>query len=101
MSEWVVLYRAAQHIEAHILKGLLEHNGIPCRIEGEDLSGAVGELPTDVREVRLFVHPLQLARARLLIEPPMDKPDWYCTQCGELNEGQYELCWQCGQPQSE
>ncbi len=41
----IPLYAADSSIEAHLLKGLLEQQGIEVRIIGEFLQGAVGELP--------------------------------------------------------
>ena len=36
---------ALNTMEANVVKGLLESEGIPCSILGEYLQGAVGELP--------------------------------------------------------
>lgn len=41
----IPLYAADSAIDAHLLKGLLEQQGIDVRIIGEFLQGAVGELP--------------------------------------------------------
>lgn len=41
----VPLYAADSTIDAYLLKGLLEQQGIEVRIIGEFLQGAVGELP--------------------------------------------------------
>ncbi len=41
----IPLYAADSTIDAHLLKGLLEQQGIDARIIGEFLQGAVGELP--------------------------------------------------------
>jgi hypothetical protein len=30
MSEWIVCYRTPVEYEAHIVKGYLEHYGVPC-----------------------------------------------------------------------
>ncbi len=40
----VKVYRAANIMEAHIVKGLLEANGIEAYVDGFYLQGGVGEL---------------------------------------------------------
>ena len=41
----VRLYSAEDAIEAHLLKHMLEQQGVACFITGEHLEGAAGELP--------------------------------------------------------
>ncbi len=40
----VKVFAAKNSIEANIVKGMLEANGIPAYVEGEYLQGAIGEL---------------------------------------------------------
>ncbi len=40
-----VVYEAENLIDAHLVKGLLEHNGIPAWVRGNYLAGGMGELP--------------------------------------------------------
>ena len=40
-----VVYEAANLIDAHLLRHVLEHAGIPVFVRGEALLGGVGELP--------------------------------------------------------
>ncbi len=40
MDHWINLYRASHSLEAHALKGALEVEGVPVRLNGEALSGA-------------------------------------------------------------
>ena len=39
------IYSAQNAIDAHIVKGLLEQQGIQARVNGEYLQGGIGELP--------------------------------------------------------
>lgn len=39
------VYEAENLIDAHLVKGLLEQNGIPAWVRGNYLAGALGELP--------------------------------------------------------
>ncbi|MDH5471722.1 MAG: DUF2007 domain-containing protein [Gammaproteobacteria bacterium] len=41
----IKIYSAANITEAHILKGLLESNGIEVYVGGHYLQGGIGELP--------------------------------------------------------
>lgn len=83
------------------VKQLLEDNNIPCFIKNEYASGAMGELaPLDVApEVWLHDDEWQSKAEKLIAEVQHDtvkKPEWYCQQCKEINDGSFELCWQCG-----
>ncbi|WP_064606335.1 putative signal transducing protein [Photobacterium sp. J15] len=95
---WVKVYNAANNLEAHSLKGMLENENIAVQLSGESLGSAAGELPADVVQVGIWVCENQVAAARVLIEryENADYPDWRCPNCGEQNEGQFEICWQCG-----
>lgn len=39
------VYSAQNPVEAHIVKGMLEQQGIAARVNGEYLQGGIGELP--------------------------------------------------------
>ncbi|CEO37807.1 putative signal transducing protein [Photobacterium kishitanii] len=101
--QWQSVYRASNSLEAHSLKGLLENMGISVRLTGEALAAAAGELPMSVVEVQLWVTELQRQQALVIIDGYLrnDYRDWYCSHCGELNQGQFELCWQCQQDRDE
>lgn len=40
-----VIYHAESIVDAHLVKDALDHAGIPCFINGEYLTGGVGQLP--------------------------------------------------------
>ena len=98
MSQWHAIYRAANSLEAHLLKGALEVSGIAVQLQGEALAGALGELPANAIEVTILVKRHQLAQAQqiLLDYQQQNTPAWYCAKCGEHNAGSFEICWQCG-----
>ncbi|MGF1691688.1 DUF2007 domain-containing protein [Photobacterium kagoshimensis] len=96
---WVIAYRAANNLEAHCLKGLLESDHIAVKLTGENLSSAAGELPADVVEVSLWVDEPDMPQASSILqryEQSQNGQAWQCAQCNEINEAQFELCWQCG-----
>lgn len=43
----IIVYRAADIADAHLIRQMLEAEGIPAFIQGEYLQGAVGELPAN------------------------------------------------------
>lgn len=89
--------------EAHIVKGLLESNGIAAFIRGEFLTGGWGELPVDVCSVWI-ADDAQYERAQSVLlaflrgEPAREQQGhpWRCHHCGEQLEGQFTKCWNCG-----
>jgi len=61
-----IVYSAQDNIEASIVKGLLEANGIAASINGHYLAGAIGELPT-AGLISISVEERQVDNARTII----------------------------------
>lgn len=61
-----LLYQAANAVEAHILQGYLQQEGLNVLVLGEYLQGAIGELPA-AGLVRLMVEDDQYDTARAAI----------------------------------
>lgn len=98
---WQQIYLAENALEANLIRGRLEADGIDCQLEGEALSGASGELPTDVLQMPILVEPKDVSKAKRVIqdyESLTHQPTWLCQHCGEYNEASFEICWQCQQP---
>ncbi|HUF81803.1 MAG TPA: DUF2007 domain-containing protein [Burkholderiales bacterium] len=89
--------------EAHIVKGLLESNGIASVIRGEFLTSGWGELPLDVCSVWI-ADDAQYDRAQAVLLEFLNGDlarkhkdgAWRCHHCGEQLEGQFTKCWNCG-----
>ncbi len=98
MSSFLSLYKAANSLEAHTLKGSLEAEGIEVQLKGSDLGSALGELPASVLEVELLVAPGDIARANEILDQYKEQAgrDWICQNCQEHNSGSFEVCWNCG-----
>lgn len=62
-----LLYQAANSLEANLLKGLLEQQGIEASIAGEYLQGGIGELPV-AGMVTLNVEQTDLHAAQKIIK---------------------------------
>lgn len=97
MDHWINLYRASHSLEAHALKGALEVEGVPVRLNGEALSGALGELPVDLLQVTLMVREQDRSKAGRVIERYQQRQGngWLCGQCGEENGANFDVCWRC------
>ena len=83
------------------LKNLLEQSGITCLIRNDQLSGGLGEIPfLDCLPELWVTRDEDLARAEAVLEATKNTSaegeEWQCTLCGESNERQFALCWQCG-----
>lgn len=102
MEERKNLVAGGNLLQAHMWKGLLEACGIPVELRGEALLGGIGELPTDMQNVQLWVCESQYAAAQVQLSAlNVESPQWQCVQCHEMNEGSFELCWQCSAERSE
>jgi len=94
----------AQHpAEAHIVCGLLQQHHIPCEVRGETLFTVRGEIPFDESSSPYvwLKNPQFEQQSRNLIASYLNpennnQPDWHCSHCGEDNEPQFGLCWNCG-----
>ena len=101
LKQTVLAYRAANALEAHLIKHVLEAREIPVEIVGEGLAGAVGELPVDVLQVEVRTLPEFAEQARAAIqdyqqdEPGPEEPAWRCPFCDEENAPNFEICWRC------
>lgn len=104
------VFVAQNHAEAHLVRGLLEAEGIEAEIRGEALSTLQGGLA--VLELRPSVWVRGEARiaqahervAQFLkgeIATGEAAQAWACAQCGERHEAQFTDCWQCGTARPE
>lgn len=97
----VCIHRGTDPIEASLLQGLLESEGVPATITGADLVGGYSGVPR-VCDVRLLV-PRRYGDAATNVlqryenergRTPGD--DWRCPACSEVNGANFEACWACG-----
>lgn len=97
--ELVCVHRGTDPIEAALLQGLLDSEGIPATVTGADLVGGYSGVPK-VCDVRLLVPArYQPAAAKVLEHYQRERPageEWTCAGCGEVNAGSFESCWACG-----
>ncbi|MDQ7780895.1 MAG: DUF2007 domain-containing protein [Planctomycetota bacterium] len=82
--------------------GFLEHQGIECHVTNEPVGSLGGDIPLLEGPTELWVlDDSRLEEARQLIEkaalPGVPVNPWRCGKCGELVEGQFTDCWNCGE----
>ena len=97
-----LIHTAKHPTEAHLIRGMLEAEGIRALIKGDQLYGAYGELPV-LPTVWIFDDALAMHADRLVIDflrgsaaHKYGHQRWTCAQCGENLEGQFTDCWKCG-----
>ena len=76
----------------------LAGEGIATSVQRQYLGGMMGELPPDQCSPEVWIqHDEQEVRARALLHDLQHVPQhrWVCV-CGELVEGGFSQCWQCG-----
>ena len=79
---------------------VLNQAGFRATMQRYYLGGAAGELPPDQCLPEIWLdQDEQEDRARALLRELERVPQrrWACA-CGELVEGGFEQCWQCGRP---
>jgi len=97
------LVHTARHpTEAHLIRGMLEAQGIRAAVKGDQLYGAFGELPV-LPTVWILDDTLAADADRIVIEflrgtaaHRYSHERWTCATCGETLEGQFTECWKCG-----
>jgi hypothetical protein len=96
-----VVYSAPNLVMVAHYRTLLESLGIASRIRNEYLAGAAGELPPVECWPQLcvedaFEQRAQTALREVLQGNPHGHKAWTCAGCGEVIEGQFTECWNCG-----
>ena len=87
---------------AGLMKELLEKEGVACLVRNEQLFVGLGEIPFVELFPELWIVDDEVyPRAKLLIDSWLQnhspcEPGWTCPGCGEVLEGQFGACWQCG-----
>ena len=97
-----LVYTAKHPTEAHLIRGMLEAEGIPAEVKGDQLYGAFGELPV-LPTVWILDATLAAQADRVVIDflhgtaaRKYGHERWTCHRCGESLEGQFTECWKCG-----
>jgi hypothetical protein len=100
------VFVAQHHAETHLLRGLLQSEGIEAEVRREFLHPTM-EVSTLIPGMRPEVWILEskdLARALSVVHAFINRegmsagehPHWHCLNCGEWHEPQFTNCWRCG-----
>ena len=105
MSSLTKLYVAANAVDAHMLKQLLEQEGIAAVVRGDDMVPLQGGnlFRMETRPSVWVFGDERLVRAKELAQEfgrhssstDQGTPVWACS-CGEFVEAQFTECWNCG-----
>jgi hypothetical protein len=93
------LIRAPNLALATLWADMLTHAGTRATVQRAFASSIAGELPPDQALPEIWVmDDDQLDAARALLAQLRHAPHrrWICTGCGELIDGPFEQCWNCG-----
>ncbi|MFC4700329.1 DUF2007 domain-containing protein [Glaciecola siphonariae] len=100
-------YKDFDQFRVRQVYSLLSDAGIPCTIKNEFIQGASGEIPHHeaLPEIWLLDAQWEAKANALLKEFEQDiaaedvaKVDWTCSECAQVNEPQFRICWQCERP---
>jgi hypothetical protein len=95
------IYSAATLPDAHLVRGLLAHEGIDARVFNENAQSLMGEIPVHLAWPEVWiVDEADTERARAIIRgierSPASTCTAFCPNCGEENPGNFQVCWNCG-----
>ena len=95
------VFTAAALLEAHLVQQMLEAEFIPAVVFNENANGAAGELPINEVWPEVWIKDdRHCSEARSVIEryeaTSSSETRAPCAQCGEINPGNFEMCWYCG-----
>jgi hypothetical protein len=100
-----LLYKAASLAEAHLLRDLLEEDGLGACIVNENLHSLIGELPFGAVQPEVWVKDSRdLFMARAVLEEYLERQsqpvlgERACGACGEQSPANFEVCWKCRRP---
>lgn len=110
MGELKKIYVANGPGDAHVLRGLLEVEGIQTVIRGDDMlplqGGSLFHVETRpsvwvlADDAARYARAVEIAGAYAAGRPePLEDGEeggWRCASCGESIEAQFTACWSCG-----
>jgi rubrerythrin len=96
------VFESADYLMIGHLKNLLMNEGIQCRSRNEYLAAAAREIPLSETWYEIWVEEdSQVEEAERIIKTALSDeypsgPEWTCPGCGEVQEYQFTVCWNCG-----
>ena len=93
------LVRAPNLVIATLWADMLSNAGVAATVQRKYASSIAGELPPDQALPEVWItDDDELERARTLLHELRHPPHrrWACRACGEIIDGPFEQCWNCG-----
>jgi hypothetical protein len=105
-SDFLKIASFANASEADQVRSVLEENGISAFVDGANASTALSYVGSALGGVRVLVRAADAPRATEIIEALGDDGDspaetWFCGECQEEVDGDFQVCWSCGKERSE
>ena len=96
------VYCSDDLVMAGHLKSLLDADGIECFLKNQYLTGGRGDLPLNecwpelwVTQDDCYEKAMKIIASVISSNDKVVGSDWRCS-CGEMIEGQFSSCWNCG-----
>jgi len=94
-----LVYSSENRLLVGNVQNLLENAGIDVFLKNEHAASAMGELSAFDTWPELWLrNESDYPKAMAIIAPLQNDtalPPWHCSECQEVNEASFELCWQC------
>jgi len=95
------VYKGLDLTQVHIVKGILEAQGIKAKVEDDQLLGLVGGVGYTEAIVWIF-DDARYEEALATVKEYEDKltsmnkgEKWTCSVCNEVLDEQFTMCWNC------
>lgn len=100
------VYTAASVIDAQLVLDKLHAADIESIMTGQQLVGAIGELPANLGPAVKILHDEDFLLARSIVEDyeecmQQSSENWICENCSEPQQGNFLQCWNCGKMKTE
>jgi hypothetical protein len=100
------LFREQDITRVSYYRAILEDHGIPTMIRNEFLTGSgLSEIPIPEFFPALCVmnnddyeEAVEIIREHLNADQIDSEKEIACASCGEMNPGNFDTCWSCGNP---
>jgi hypothetical protein len=100
-----LVYTNESHFLVSNIQNLIESEQIKTFIKNEFAQGAAGDLSVFDAWPEVWVFDdADFQRATDIVklsQTKVNKADWVCKNCGELNDPSFDICWNCQRENSQ